>query len=182
MEDTNKKQTIGEVHQHLASKREYHDFQTKEEVFRYMSDPERIANKAWNLVREYKKTYPKRDGFIQMIIIADPLLSETPRIHWFGRTTCPEPFYDETVFHYKHAGDELEWLWTVPDPDTCSELYYNPWDAGPNEQTLLQAVKKYKNGELLRRSQELNGITDKTLSVNNPDLYTVRRIKGDEHA
>lgn len=80
-----------------------------------------------------------------------------PRIFALPRTTCPTPFYDQDVYIYNRADDCLDFVWAIPDPDTCEYLVNNMSELCLEDKELLEFVFKYKDGSLLQLSRRLNG-------------------------
>lgn len=73
------------------------------------------------------------------------------------KRNCPTPFYDQSVWKYHFKTEKLEYLWTIPDRDTC--LYYRKFASQvvPEEQQLLNFVLQYYAGTLEQKAKELNG-------------------------
>jgi len=80
-----------------------------------------------------------------------------PRIFALPRSTCPTPFYDQDVYIYNREDDCLDFVWAVPDPDTCDQLANNMNNLCLEDKELLEFVFKYKDGSLLRMARKFNG-------------------------
>ena len=103
-----------------------------------------------------KIRYPHADFFIHVETKLEKLLVNVTRNYFFTRSTCPTPFYDQSVYHYKHADEQLQYLWTVPCKDACFHLLANARYVVPEEQELLRFVLAYESGDLLKIARKLN--------------------------
>jgi len=95
--------------------------------------------------------------FIHVETKKEPLLSHTYRNYFIDRLTCPTPNYDQSVFKYNRVRGRIEYLWTIPDRETCFYLKNNINLVDPAEHELLDFVIKFDNGTLLRLCKKLNG-------------------------
>jgi hypothetical protein len=87
------------------------------------------------------------------------------RIYPLIKRACPTPFYDQSVWKYHYTEDRLEFLWTVPDRDTCAYYRAHALEVVLPERELLNFVLSYYDGSLLRLAKKLNGETPETPSV-----------------
>ena len=78
-----------------------------------------------------------------------------PRIFALPRSTCPSPFYDQDVYIYNKADDCLDFVWAIPDPDTCENLVNNMNNLCLEDKELLEFVFKYKDGSLLQMAKKI---------------------------
>lgn len=67
-----------------------------------------------------KDLYRNKDFYVVLITTNDRVLRK-PRIIVLARKSCPTPVYKQSVWKYRHASDNLEFLWTIPD----AVLYYH---------------------------------------------------------
>lgn len=105
----------------------------------------------------HKKKYPA-DFYVETITIEVPLMrGKVYRFKYLGKLACPTPTYDQTVFKYHKNDDRLEYLWTIPDRDTCAYLKNNALLIPPDQKKLLEFVLDDSSNDLLRRAKRLNG-------------------------
>lgn len=97
------------------------------------------------------------DFYVVVITKKEKLLENVLRNYFFETIDCPSPDYNQSVFRYSHAREELEYLWTVPDRDTCDLFQQNAIHIVPEERQLLDFVLKFRNGTLLQQARRLNG-------------------------
>jgi hypothetical protein len=74
-----------------------------------------------------------------------------------ARETCPLPFYDQTVYRYNSKKEDIEYIWTVPDMETCLIFEENVNRIAPEEHALLKMVLMYHDGQLRALAKKLNG-------------------------
>lgn len=147
--------TLGSINNQLSSSVEY--FQDFEDMIQQMNDPIKLEEQLWNLVDAYKKKYPKRDGFIELNTMRDKLMPRWAKRIWAARYSCPDPWFDQSVWHYHHTDDSLEYLWTLPDPETCKLYLQHENTIVPEEQWLLKHIQDCKSGALEKLVKHLNG-------------------------
>ena len=72
------------------------------------------------------------------------------------RKSCPTPAYDQTVYRWNSIKKDIEYIWTVPDKETCLTLYQNKDIVVPSEQALLKMIIKFYDGSLYRLMKKFN--------------------------
>ena len=77
------------------------------------------------------------------------------RFQKYAKQKCPTPFFDQTV--YRVTSDTIEFLWVVPDIDTCIRFYEAQESCPPEAHELLTFILGNLNGNLHRVAQKLNG-------------------------
>lgn len=154
--------TLGQHHKAQMQKTDV-SFDDMESMERAMSDPAKLEETIWNTVDLYKKAHPHKDGYIHLNIIKDRAVANYVKMLWVARTSCPDPFYNETVWKYEHADDSVSLLWSLPDPQACKDLLKYQGNAQGYEKVVVDFVVNYKNGTLLELANKENGITDKTV-------------------
>lgn len=103
-----------------------------------------------------KKRFNK-DFFIEMVIKKERLMPQIlPRLWAVDRSTCPTPFFDQDCYKYNHKDDSLEFVWSVPSPETCKYLKLNALTLSEPDRELLKFVLDYENGILYRLMKILN--------------------------
>jgi len=87
------------------------------------------------------------DFFITVIVKKERLMENVVRRYFIARQTLPTPAYDQTVWRFNKRGD-VEYIWTVPDHNTCQEMYHHPENVPPEEEWMYQMVKAFMSGHL----------------------------------
>lgn len=99
------------------------------------------------------------DFFIEALTKKEKILENTLRNYFIPRRSCPTPHFDQTVYRYNSKSDDVEFLWVVPDKDTCETFHQNKNKIVPAEQDLLRNVLAYYDGTLFNMMKQLNGET-----------------------
>lgn len=116
------------------------------------------------------------DFFLEILNKREKALTQSLSAGKFKpRRSCPTPSCDQTVYFYNSTDKNVEYMWTIPDKETCSYLLANKAFVDPEEWQLLDLVLKFNDGTLLDLCKKLNGEYEK----NKKDVYGthVRRRK-----
>lgn len=106
------------------------------------------------------------DFFIVVITKREKILHNTIRNYFTHRQSCPTPDYDQTVYKYNTADDDLELVWVIPSKDACIYFLNNIPYVPVEEYELLGYIQKFQSGELYIECKKLNGESMKTLLSN----------------
>jgi len=104
----------------------------------------------------FRKTFPNHDFFVVVITKRERLMEKLFRLYYTARHSCPTPEWDQSVYHYTHKDERLEFLWTIPDKDSCDHLRDNALMVHPEERQLLKFVLDFQDGTLLQLAKKLN--------------------------
>jgi len=119
------------------------------------------ANKDYedNLIEclERGKKYYTKDFYIVALFKKERLFDEVHRLMWFPRVSCPTPTYSQIVYRFTRDCERLEFLWVVPDADTCMFYCDNALDIDPEERDLLNFILDFRSGTLDQKAKDLNG-------------------------
>ena len=114
----------------------------------------------WNDVKECidrgKKQYV---GPFYVVVInkKEHLMKNVIRQYFIHRQTCPRSDYDQTVFKFDPKSEMIDYLWTVPDKETCQRLKMFAMEVVPEEHELRNMVLDFYDGTLDKRAGILNG-------------------------
>lgn len=106
-------------------------------------------------IERHKKLFPG-DFYPQCMIKAEPLMPGTFVKKHYATIDCPTPTWNQTVYKYHRQEDRLEFLWTVPDPQTCQFLRKEALLTPPEERELVRFVLEFEDGTLDKKCYELN--------------------------
>lgn len=106
-------------------------------------------------VEDGKKTYDD-DFFIVVITKREKILSSVLRDYFLHRRSCPTPDYDQAVYRYSKADDEVHFEWVIPSKQACLEILADPFSLDTSQAALRDFVIQFQNGSLMRRAQLLN--------------------------
>ena len=96
------------------------------------------------------------DFFIVVITKRERLMPNVFRNYFFTRHSCPTPDYDQAVYQYHSAEEVIDYLWCIPDKETCLLLKDNVMLVVQEERHLLQHVLDFSDGSLFALAQKLN--------------------------
>lgn len=103
-----------------------------------------------------KAIYPE-DFYIVVETKKEKLMPNVIRNYIFGRSSCPTPSYDQTVYRFHRQNEKIEFLWVVPSRDICHLLVDNALNVDNEERDLLNFVLDFNDKTLLKRAKILNG-------------------------
>ena len=99
------------------------------------------------------------DFFIAALLKKEKLLDNVLRNYFVPTLSCPTPHYDQTVYRYNDAKGDIEFLWVVPDEETCMIFKDNKNIVVPDERGLLYNILSFYDGTLFKLAKKLNGET-----------------------
>jgi hypothetical protein len=106
-------------------------------------------------IREAKQVFDG-DFFVVLNLKLEKSLGNAPHLIPECRQTCPDPFYDQSVWHFKRDDEELEFLWSVPDIGTTKLFKDDPLNCPEDQVQLRNFVLDYCDGTLQKRANSLN--------------------------
>lgn len=95
--------------------------------------------------------------FITVILKKEKLLENVLRNYFIPTITCPTPTYDQTLYRYDHLKETIEFIWVIPDKETCLTFKENISIIVPEERGLLKNILEFYDGTLYRKMKEFNG-------------------------
>src|SRR5882672_8312014 len=118
-----KRQTVGKIAHDLLNKTDVYDKSVT------VIDQQRESQKDYikellEAVERGRKRWPA-DFYIHVETKVEPLMLNTLRHYFIDKGACPTPFYDQSVFRYNSAVEQIEYLWTIPDKETCEHLIFH---------------------------------------------------------
>jgi hypothetical protein len=97
------------------------------------------------------------DFFVVALLKKERILENVLRNYFIATKACPTPHFDQTVYRYDHQKQDVEFVWVVPDQETCEIFKENAKIIVPAERGLLKYVLDYYDGTLYRTMKKLNG-------------------------
>ena len=146
------KQNVGKTVYDFYS-RQHHEAELGEllpaETARYLRELHKAIDKG-------KQRFNK-DFFVEVVIKKERLMPQIlPRLWALDRATCPTPFFDQDCYKYNHKDDAIEFIWSIPSPETCKQLKLNALTLSQPDRELLKFVLDYENGILYKLMKILN--------------------------
>lgn len=109
----------------------------------------------WKCIERSRKDF-HGDFYVVVVTKKERLMPNVLRNYFIGRSSCPTPEYDQTVYHYHKTDDHIEFLWVIPSKDTCELMRNNALQIADDEKRLLYYVLSFYDGSLLKKSKKLN--------------------------
>jgi len=155
----NSSKTAGQISQELMAKDSEVCANNKIEV----SDIRNEFNKDYvaKVESTIKDGLTKYTGDFYVVVEAkkERLMPNVIRNFIFHAPVCPTPHYDQTVYKYARKNDKTEFLWSIPDKQTCEWMKTCPLEVPEDHRLLLQTVLDYYDDTLLHKAMTLNGET-----------------------
>jgi hypothetical protein len=120
---------------------------------------------------KHQDGYVGKDFYVVLITTIDRVLRQ-PKIVSLARKSCPTPVYKQSVWKYKIASDQLEFLWSIPDAILYYHILNNTQQYMNDRDTadLAKFVILMENGELLEWVKRENGEKiDAVININNEE-------------
>lgn len=110
----------------------------------------------YDCIDQGKKDYVG-DFFIAVMTKRERLMTNVLRNYFVARQSCPTPNYEQAVYKYHRSEERIEFLWVIPDRETCIIMKEQALEVVPEERDLLQFILEFADGTLMRLAQKLNG-------------------------
>lgn len=113
-------------------------------------------------LRECAQTFikdksPLSDFYVVVQTRREKVLSNVLRNQFYGVFSCPTPNYDQALYVCRKETQDIEFVWVIPDKETCHHLRDNAALVHPEERQLLQYVLDFSDGTLYALCKQLNG-------------------------
>lgn len=164
------KQTVGSIASGLLSKHDTHNLNPQE--IQRAQEKEYLDNLVWCAQHAQKKTDCSKienhdqckdrvalegDFFIAALLKKEKFLENVLRNYFVATKSCPTPTYDQTVYRFNSQKGDIEFIWVIPDRETCLTFKENVAQIVPAEHALLQNILEFYNGSLYRKMKKFNG-------------------------
>ena len=104
-----------------------------------------------------RKDWPGVDLFVVVNHRKDKFIPNVIRNFFCVRRTAPTPETEQTVFHYDNKKDDISFLWTIPDKETCRSYYYGRKLVDPEDYDMLKNIMDFMDGKIMDKVKKLNG-------------------------
>lgn len=161
--------TVGTVASKLLAK---HDYDLNPQEVQKAQELEYLQNLEWAVLHAQKKvdcsTIKGHDVckdrmaiegsfFISVLLKKEKLLENVIRNYFIPTKVCPTPTYDQTLYRYDHHKETIEFIWVIPDRDTCETFRENVAIIVPEERQLLKCILDFYDGVYFRMAKKFNG-------------------------
>lgn len=147
------KDTVGKLSSELLLNDIHGDHTAGEQMQEQLSDYEKNLIEC---VNSGKNIYSS-DFFVIVITKREKIMKNVLRHFFFYRESCPTPHHDQILYKYNHDDDRIEFLWSIPDKESCTDLITNAVNLDLGFASLLQFVLDFNDGTLDKKAAVLNG-------------------------
>jgi hypothetical protein len=110
-------------------------------------------------VKAHRNLEGFEDGFFVIVIAKkERTMENVVRRYFMGRRSLPTPNYDQTVWQFHPQSHDVEFIWCLPDCNTCQEMFHHPNLVPDDEQALLMMVQQFMSGKLYHNTCKRLGI------------------------
>lgn len=145
--------TVGEYAQELKQKQP--DTIDTVELQREIDQKEKTLEEIWKCVEEHEKLW-NFPFYVVVLQKHEKALQNVVRRYFLARRSCPSPTYDQTVFRFEPKTGQLEWIWSLPDRNSCKHYIKNHQQIPKSHHDLLRCIVAFYNGQLIEKVQKLN--------------------------
>lgn len=147
-----KRKTVGAVAKELAS---------KEAPTRSAYELSQAALKEWEqgvieCIDNNKRVFTG-DFFVVVLTKRERLMHNVFRNFYHAQLSCPTPNYDQAVYRYSRRDDAVDFIWVIPDRETCHVYIEQSSQVHPEEYEFLKLIQEFKDGTLFELALKLNG-------------------------
>lgn len=148
-----RKKKVGSLSIDLKKNEKYNTHTPIDQMREQLGDYESVLQSS---VIDGKKEFYK-DFYIVVRTKKERLMNNVLRNYFIRRSSCPTPEWDQVVYKYHRDSDYLEFIWVIPARDVCNFFIDNALECPDDQKELLGYIVDFKNGDLLKKSQVLNG-------------------------
>lgn len=159
LQDPDKGPTIGELSLAQDKNRKYNDHSSSEQVAEHLKG---FVGQVEKCVKNGKKHFDD-NFYIEVLVCMSRIVPDHTKNIFAARKTCPTPFYDQIVYKYHANVGDVEFLWCVPDVDTCKRFRYLIETVPDEDKDLQKMVLDYYNGELAKIEYSENNPEEKII-------------------
>jgi hypothetical protein len=149
------KETVGAASSRLSSKPD--ENVSPIDMQREMHSEGRYEENLWEAAKRGLSQFGRRKFYLVVLFKKERLMHNVVRQYFLPRLSCPTPQYDQTVYSYDPADDQICYLWTVPDKETTKILAQGGPELPFELLELASYARDFVLGKLDRRCAELNG-------------------------
>ena len=144
--------TVGKISAELLQKDTYADHSAGEQMQEQLREYE---SNVYDCVASGKSIY-SGDFFVVVITKRERLMPNVMRNYFLHRLSCPSPEYDQTLYHYHRADDNLEFVWVIPSIVAVKDMVKHKHNLDMSFYQLLKFVLEFLDGTLEAKARILN--------------------------
>lgn len=96
------------------------------------------------------------DFFVVVLFKKERLFVNCVRQYFLPRKSCPRPEYDQVVYQYLSEGDDLKFIWVIPDKESCEAVPTHLNDMPSDYKEFVNYIMDFNSGKLDLLSEKIN--------------------------
>lgn len=144
MKNKQDRETVGKIVTDLKAQYTDKDFASVSEIGEHGTKS--LMDKIWEHVL-VKKEELRCIFFLQLLKVKDPITG-AHKTHLTTHIACPTPRFFQSIWRFNPIGDQLKYLWSLPGPQRCVDMYNNKDVVPPEEWQLLGYVIRFLEEDL----------------------------------
>ena len=148
------KKTVGQQYVDNFSKNTYKDLVPTHDLMSEMLSE--YEQNVWDCYYKNKYKYKQDFALVTLFVNKERQGIKGKSIKYFTRHSAPSPDFDQTFYWCHIDSDHLEYMWTIPDVETCMLMYQYRDQVPPEEYCLLKFVLGFADGSLLELAKKIN--------------------------
>lgn len=138
------RETVGKIITDLKAQYTDKDFAEVSDIGKHGTQS--LMDKIWEHALQ-KKDELQCVFFLSLKKWKDPITG-SHRTQLYSHIACPSPDFFQSVWRFDPRGDKLEYLWSLPGPQRCVDMYNNKDLVPPEEWWLLSYVIRFLEDDL----------------------------------
>lgn len=157
------KKSVSECAQELVKKgdQKINPIELQQAIHKGNKEESSFENQIYQCLERGIKFYRAKKDFYLIVLFKKErhpkLKGVVVRQMFTHRLSCPTPSWDQVVYKYYCKDDRIEFLWAVPDKESCMNLPLFDNFLPDEQKALIQYAKDFNNGVLDKRCALLNG-------------------------
>lgn len=147
------RETIGKLSTELLQKDTHSDHTAGEQMEKQL---ENFEENFFECINRGKSMFPG-DFYIIVITKRERLFANVLRNFFFPTLACPTPTWDQIVYKYNRKDESHDFLWVIPDKESCNFIASNRLSLDLSQQELVKFVLDFMDGSLDKKARILNG-------------------------
>ncbi len=152
MKNKQNRETVGKIITDLKKQYTDKDFASVSEIGEKATQS--LMDKIWEHALE-KKEELQCVFFVNLLKKKDKVTG-AHRTYLYTSIACPTPTFFQSVWRFDPKKEKLEYLWSLPGPQRCVDMYNNKDIVPPEEWELLSYVIRFLDGDLDILCEHLN--------------------------
>ncbi len=152
MKNKQDRESVGKIVNDLKAQYDDKDYASVSEIGE--NSTQSLMDKIWEHALQ-KKEELQCVFFMQLLKVKDPITGAL-KTHLTTHIACPTPRFFQSIWRFNPKGDQLKYLWSLPGPQRCVDMYNEKDVVPPEEHELLSYVIRFLDYDLDKFCVKLN--------------------------